>query len=45
MLQGLYSAASGMEAQQTQLDAVSNDLANLNTPGYESTEVGFQDLL
>lgn len=45
MLQGLYSAASGMEAQQTQLDAVSNDLANLDTPGYESTDVGFQDLL
>jgi flagellar basal-body rod protein FlgG len=45
MLQGLYAAASGMEAQQTQFDAISNDLANLNTPGYQSTEVGFQDLL
>ena len=45
MLQGLYSAASGMEAQQTQLNAVSNDLANQDTPGYEATEVGFQDLL
>jgi flagellar basal-body rod protein FlgG len=45
MLQGLYAAASGMEAQQTQFDAISNDLANLNTPGYQATEVGFQDLL
>jgi flagellar basal-body rod protein FlgG len=45
MLQGLYAAASGMEAQQNQFDAISNDLANLNTPGYQSTEVGFQDLL
>jgi flagellar basal-body rod protein FlgG len=45
MLQGLYAAASGMEAQQTECDAISNDLANLNTPGYQQTEVGFQDLL
>jgi flagellar basal-body rod protein FlgG len=45
MLQGLYAAASGMEAQQTQFDAISNDLANLNTPGYQATRVGFQDLL
>lgn len=45
MLQGLYAASSGMEAQQNQLDAISNDLANMNTPGYQSTEVGFKDLL
>lgn len=45
MLQGLYAAASGMEAQQTQLNAISNDLANADTPGYESVDVGFQDLL
>ena len=45
MLQGLYAAASGMEAQQNQLDAVSNDLANLDTPGYQSEQIGFSDLL
>lgn len=45
MLEGLYSAASGMEAQQHQFDAISNDMANLDTPGYQSTIVGFQDLL
>ncbi len=45
MLEGLYAAAAGMEAQQTQLDAVSNDIANSNTPGYQSTVVGFSDLL
>ena len=45
MLEGLYSAAAGMEAQQTQLDAISNDVANSNTPGYQATEVGFHDLL
>jgi flagellar basal-body rod protein FlgG len=34
-----------MEAQQNQFDAISNDLSNLNTPGYQQTEMGFQDLL
>lgn len=45
MLEGLYSAAAGMEAQQTDLDAISNDIANEDTPGYQAEEVGFQDLL
>ena len=45
MLQGLYAAASGMEAQQNQFNAISNDLSNTNTSGYQATEVGFQDLL
>ncbi len=45
MLEGLYAAAAGMEAQQTQLQAISNDLANADTPGYQSTVVGFRDLL
>ena len=45
MLQGLYAAASGMEAQQNQLDAVANDLANVDTTGYQGEIVGFQDLL
>jgi len=45
MLEGLYSAASGMEAQQQQFNAISNDMANLDTPGYQSTVVGFHDLL
>jgi flagellar basal-body rod protein FlgG len=45
MLQGLYAAASGMEAQQNQFDAISNDMANADTAGYQSTQVGFQDLL
>jgi flagellar basal-body rod protein FlgG len=45
MLQGLYAAASGMEAQQNQFNAIAQDMANLNTPGYQATQVGFQDLL
>lgn len=45
MLEGLYSAAAGMSAQQLQLDAISNDLANLSTNGYKSERVAFSDLL
>jgi flagellar basal-body rod protein FlgG len=45
MLEGLYSAAAGMAAQQQQLDAISNDLANLSTSGYKSERVAFSDLL
>jgi flagellar basal-body rod protein FlgG len=44
-LDGLMAAAAGMQAEQTQLDAVSNDLANVSTPGYQSEELGFHDLL
>jgi flagellar basal-body rod protein FlgG len=45
MLEGLYSAATGMAAQQQQLDALANDMANMSTPGYQATRVGFHDLL
>jgi len=45
MLEGLFSAAAGMSAQQLQLDAVSNDIANVSTTGYKSERVGFEDLL
>jgi flagellar basal-body rod protein FlgG len=45
MLEGLYSAAAGMSAQQEQLDAISNDLANVSTAGYKSERVAFRDLL
>jgi|HubBroStandDraft_2_1064218.scaffolds.fasta_scaffold01143_9 flagellar basal-body rod protein FlgG len=45
MLEGLYSAAAGMSAQQEQLNAIGNDLANLSTSGYKSERVAFSDLL
>lgn len=45
MLEGLYSAAAGMSAQQEQLDAIGNDLANASTTGYRSERVAFSDLL
>lgn len=35
MIRGLYTGASGMNAQQVRLDAVSNNLANIDTSGYK----------
>lgn len=44
MLEGLYSAAAGLMAQQERLDAVANDIANVNTIGYKHVRVAFRDL-
>ena len=44
MLEGLYSAAAGLAAQQRRLDAVANDVANVSTTGYKSLRVAFRDL-
>jgi flagellar basal-body rod protein FlgG len=41
----LYSAATGMEAQQLNLNTISNNLANVNTPGFKRSRIEFQDLL
>lgn len=45
MMRALYSAASGMEAQQFAMDTVSNNLANVNTTGFRRNEARFQDLV
>jgi flagellar basal-body rod protein FlgG len=45
MLEGLYSAAAGMAAQQDRMDSLANDMANVNTPGYKHLRVGFRDLI
>jgi flagellar basal-body rod protein FlgG len=45
MLEGLFSAAAGMAAQQEQLDAIGNDLANVSSTGYKAERVAFSDLL
>ncbi len=41
----LYSAATGMEAQQLNLNTIANNLANVNTPGFKRSKIEFQDLL
>lgn len=45
MIRALYSAASGMTAQQSNLDNIANNLANSSTNGYKSRQAQFQDLL
>ncbi len=45
MIRALYSAASGMVAQQLNIDNVAHNLANSNTTGFKHRRVQFQDLL
>lgn len=45
MFRALYTAASGMVAQQTNLDNVANNLANASTAGFRRRRVQFQDLM
>jgi flagellar basal-body rod protein FlgG len=45
MLRSLYTAASGMKAQQFNVDTISNNLANANTSGFKKIRPEFQDLL
>src|SRR5512139_2544300 len=45
MIRALFSAASGMEAQQTNVDNIAHNLANANTTGYKMRRAQFQDLL
>lgn len=45
MMRALWSAASGMIAQQTNVDTISNNLANVNTAGYKTQRTEFKSLL
>lgn len=45
MMRSLWTAASGMVAQQSNLDVVSNNLANVNTTGFKKSRTDFQDLM
>jgi flagellar basal-body rod protein FlgG len=45
MIRALYTAASGMSAQQTNLDTVANNLANSATTGFHQRQVQFQDMI
>jgi len=45
MIRALFSAASGMSAQQTNIENIANNLANSNTTGYKARRAQFQDLL
>ena len=41
----LKTAATGMAAQQTRIDVIANNLANVNTPGFKRSRAHFEDLL
>lgn len=45
MMRSLWTAASGMVAQQTNLDTISNNLSNINTTGYKTEAVNFKSLI
>ena len=45
MIRALYSAGSGMSAEQMNLDNIANNLANANTTGFKMRRTQFQDLL
>lgn len=45
MLRALYSSASGMQAQETNIDVISHNIANVNTTGYKRSRAEFQDLI
>lgn len=45
MVRSLWSAATGMIAQQTNVDTISNNLANVNTAGYKTEVAEFKSLL
>ncbi len=45
MIRALYSAASGMTAQQLNVDNIANNLANANTTGYKMRRAQFEDLI
>ena len=41
----LQAAATGMKAQQTRVEVISNNLANVNTTGFKRSRAHFEDLL
>jgi flagellar basal-body rod protein FlgG len=45
MMRSLWTSATGMTGQQTNLDVISNNLANVNTTGFKKGRAEFQDLL
>jgi flagellar basal body rod protein FlgF len=45
MIRSLWISKTGLDAQQTQLDVVSNNLANVGTTGFKRARVAFEDLL
>lgn len=45
MIHAIWTAATGMQAQQMRIDTIANNLSNVNTTSYKRSTVDFQDLL
>ena len=45
MMRALYTAATGMLAEQTNVDTIANNLSNVNTTGYKTERTEFKSLL
>ncbi len=45
MMRALWTAASGMQAQQLNIDVIANNLANVNTAGFKKSRADFQDVM
>ena len=45
MIRAMFTAATGMQAQQLNIDVIAHNLANVNTTGFKKMRADFQDLL
>ena len=45
MMRSLYSAVSGLKGHQTRMDVIGNNIANVNTTGFKSSRVNFEDMI
>ena len=45
MIRALWTASTGMEAQQLNIDIISHNLANVGTTGFKKSRADYQDLL
>lgn len=45
MIKGLFTASTGMDAQQTRIAVIANNIANMNTTGFKASRADFQDLI
>ena len=45
MMRSLYSGVSGLKVHQTKMDVIGNNIANVNTVGFKSSQVNFSDIL
>lgn len=44
MMRALYTAATGMRAEQTNVDTIANNLSNVNTTGFKGQRTEFKSL-